>query len=427
MASGANWLVLDEPTNHLDLPAIEQLETRARRLRRHAAARHPRPAAARRRRARPHDRPRRGDVDRLAAAFAAPRRRRICSADDGAAVSSADGTAAQFGPAAGPDRRVSVGLRGAAASARQCWSCSTVLMASLALVWVATYAVARPAGCRRRSPSSTRSPRRRASATFARTRRFALFRRSQLLMSLLLPFALQWSLGGFENASAVCLWGFTSPLGALLFVGARQAVPWFAAFAGARRGLGRDRLHARRRRRPTSPSGVVITFFALNILGVAATAYRAAAVLRARARARAGRVRAPAAQRAARARGERGSRRTTGSSPTTTPTSRCCSPTSSASPRSRSGCPPPSVVALLDRVFARWDALAAEHGVEKIKTIGDAYMVAGGIPLPRADHAEAIAELALAMGPRVGLRARRDRACRSRSGSGSTSAPSSPA
>jgi guanylate cyclase len=57
------------------------------------------------------------------------------------------------------------------------------------------------------------------------------------------------------------------------------------------------------------------------------------------------------------------------------------------------------LVALLDRVFARWDQLAADHGVEKIKTIGDAYMVAGGIPLPREDHTEAIAEMALAMGP----------------------------
>ena len=57
-------------------------------------------------------------------------------------------------------------------------------------------------------------------------------------------------------------------------------------------------------------------------------------------------------------------------------------------------------------MFACWDALAAEHGLEKIKTIGDAYMVAGGIPLPRDDHAEAIAEMALAMGPRDGARAR---------------------
>jgi class 3 adenylate cyclase len=61
--------------------------------------------------------------------------------------------------------------------------------------------------------------------------------------------------------------------------------------------------------------------------------------------------------------------------------------------------PPPQVVGLLDRVFARWDTLALSHGVEKIKTIGDAYMVAAGIPLPRDDHVEVIAEMALAMRP----------------------------
>ena len=41
-------------------------------------------------------------------------------------------------------------------------------------------------------------------------------------------------------------------------------------------------------------------------------------------------------------------------------------------------------VSLLDHLFARWDAVAADHGVEKIKTIGDAYMVASGIPLAHA-------------------------------------------
>jgi adenylate cyclase len=61
------------------------------------------------------------------------------------------------------------------------------------------------------------------------------------------------------------------------------------------------------------------------------------------------------------------------------------------------GLAPADVVVLLDRVFARWDGLAARHGVEKIKTIGDAYMVAGGIPSPREDHAEAIANMALEM------------------------------
>ena len=85
------------------------------------------------------------------------------------------------------------------------------------------------------------------------------------------------------------------------------------------------------------------------------------------------------------------------------------------------------LVALLDRVFARWDALAAEHGLEKIKTIGDAYMVAGGIPLPRDDHAEAIAEMALGDGRRGRSAARPRPGCRSRCGSASTPARSSPA
>jgi len=49
------------------------------------------------------------------------------------------------------------------------------------------------------------------------------------------------------------------------------------------------------------------------------------------------------------------------------------------------GLAPDEVVRLLDRVFARWDALAAHHRLEKIKTIGDEYMVAGGIPLTRED------------------------------------------
>jgi class 3 adenylate cyclase len=58
---------------------------------------------------------------------------------------------------------------------------------------------------------------------------------------------------------------------------------------------------------------------------------------------------------------------------------------------------PEQVVQLLNEIFSAFDLLAAKHGLEKIKTIGDAYMVAGGISLPRPDHAEASAELALEM------------------------------
>jgi adenylate cyclase len=58
---------------------------------------------------------------------------------------------------------------------------------------------------------------------------------------------------------------------------------------------------------------------------------------------------------------------------------------------------PEHVVAFLDRTFAAFDSLVEKYGVEKIKTIGDAYMVASGVPAPRADHAAAMADLALDM------------------------------
>jgi class 3 adenylate cyclase len=59
--------------------------------------------------------------------------------------------------------------------------------------------------------------------------------------------------------------------------------------------------------------------------------------------------------------------------------------------------PPPRVVRLLDEVFTAFDDLAARHGLEKIKTIGDAYMAVAGLPTPRPDHAPAAARMALAM------------------------------
>ena len=61
------------------------------------------------------------------------------------------------------------------------------------------------------------------------------------------------------------------------------------------------------------------------------------------------------------------------------------------------GMQPQQVVGMLDDVFSRFDGLVMRYGLEKIKTVGDAYMVAAGIPLPRADHAEAIARLACEM------------------------------
>ncbi len=59
--------------------------------------------------------------------------------------------------------------------------------------------------------------------------------------------------------------------------------------------------------------------------------------------------------------------------------------------------PPTQLVDLLNQIFSKFDQLSEKHGLEKIKTIGDAYMVVGGLPTLRPDHAEAIAEMALDM------------------------------
>ena len=58
---------------------------------------------------------------------------------------------------------------------------------------------------------------------------------------------------------------------------------------------------------------------------------------------------------------------------------------------------PSDLVALLNDLFTRFDKRAESLGLEKIKTIGDAYMAAGGVPVPRADHADIVADMALGM------------------------------
>jgi len=65
---------------------------------------------------------------------------------------------------------------------------------------------------------------------FWRSKRFVFFRFSQLLLILLLPFGLMWSLGGFANGSAVMVWAIFTPVAALFFSDIGEAIGWLAAF-----------------------------------------------------------------------------------------------------------------------------------------------------------------------------------------------------
>ena len=275
---------------------------------------------------------------------------------------------------------------------------SSVMIACLASVWVVTFA-ALGLWVSAAIPFVYQVASALGLVAFARTRRYMWFRRSQLWLCLALPFVLQWSLGGFRNSSAVCLWAFTSPLGALLFVGTRQAIPWLVAFAGlvVVSGAIDPALAAAA---PQIPGGVVVTFFVLNVVGVTTTAYVLLQYfVRARDREQAKSERlllnvlpSPVAARLKHAEGIIAD----GFADVTVLFADIVGFTPLSERLAAA-----DLVAVLDRVFAAWDELAAHYGVEKIKTIGDAYMVAGGIPLPREDHVEAIAEMALAMGPEI--------------------------
>ena len=287
---------------------------------------------------------------------------------------------------------------------------SASLMASLSVIWVVTYAAlglwtsaAIPLVYQVASVASI--------VMFAHTHRYILFRGASLDEPAV-PVHSPVELGRLQDLLGRGALGITSPLGALLFVGARQSIPWFAAFPGLVGSPPRS-THCSNGA-PDVPHSIVVTFFALNIMGVATTAY---ALLQYFVRARERALSELGREHRALEREQDKSERLLLNVLPEPVAARLKEregiiadefPAVTVLFADLVGFTPLSerllateLVSFLDRVFARWDALAVEYGAEKVKTIGDAYMVAAGIPLPRDDHAEAIAGMALAMGPEV--------------------------
>jgi len=271
---------------------------------------------------------------------------------------------------------------------------AAVIVTALAVIWVGTYlALGLPVSAA--IPFTYQVASVVSLVAFARTRDYRLFRFGQIVLMTLLPFLLQWSLGGYVASSAVSLWALVAALGALFFYSARQAVPWFVAFVGLTivSGLADPRLAAS----PASiPANVQVAFFVLNILGVALTAYLLLQYfVRTRDAALAQSddlllnvLPRSIAQRLKRDPGVIAER----FDEVTVLFADVEDFTLFAEQTS-----PERVVGVLDEIFSTFDRLTQERGLEKIKTIGDAYMVAGGLPEPRSDHALAVAELALEM------------------------------
>ena len=283
---------------------------------------------------------------------------------------------------------------------------SSLLMTLLSCIWVATYA-ALGLWVSALIPFVYQVASLAGLVFLARTKRYGLYRANQVTMMLLLPFLLQWSLGGFVPSGAVALWAFTAPLGALVFYGPRGAIPWFCGFlalvplSAAIDGLLPE---------PGNeiPSWLVLTFFTLNILGPSLTTF---ALLEhfVRSRDRAHQLLAAEQERSEtlllsifpRAIAERLKRSKDVIAERCETVSVLFADIAGFTPAAER-LPAEEVVVLLNDIFSAFDELVADCGLEKIKTIGDGYLVAAGIPTPRADHAEAAARLALAMRQKLG-------------------------
>ena len=241
-----------------------------------------------------------------------------------------------------------------------------------------------------------------AIAVFSRTRNFPWLLRVGQVAILFAPTLSMIPLGGFLGAGGVGLWGILAPLGALVFDRVGSAVRWYVAFAIVFLGSGL----AGELVGPVSPRvprWFTTTMLGLNITVGGAIVFTLLAVFASERR---------AALTALRVEQEKAEGLLLNILPSSiaerlkAQTRPIADHFGSASilfadvvdftpwsERLR----PEEVVGHLDLLFSHFDGLAEDYGLEKIKTIGDAYMVAAGVPNPRPDHARALALLGLDM------------------------------
>ncbi len=238
-------------------------------------------------------------------------------------------------------------------------------------------------------------------AAFAATKRYHVFRATQLVLTLALPFLLQFVLGGFVGASAVILWALLAPFGALVMQGRKYAVRYMVAY-GVLLVVSLPLSPMMKIENNLTPR-IVGLFFLMNLLAVSIVAFIVLNYFV----------------------GQRD--RIQGDLEDEQEKSEALLlnilPAEVASDLKEAGkteaqyfesasvlfadivgftqfaeqATPDELVAMLNEVFSEFDIISTRHGVEKIRTIGDAYMAVSGVPVERSDHAEAIGRAALDM------------------------------
>ena len=250
-------------------------------------------------------------------------------------------------------------------------------------------------------------------ALYLKTLNFDLFRQTQLGLFLFMPFVAQWSMGNFITASGLSLWALLAPIGAVLFIGAKEALAWFFAYSFLTALSGGFDYYLADTIFPAPvkiPTSTTVFFFALNFTAVSTIVFvllRYSALEKQRAQAR-----LEEAHHLLQLEQERSERLLLNILPGPIAERLKNSSQTIADgfadvsvmfvdivnfTRIAEGLSPQQVFSMLNRVFSSFDELAEKYGLEKIKTIGDAYMVAGGLNDQREDFTEALVDLALEM------------------------------
>ena len=238
-------------------------------------------------------------------------------------------------------------------------------------------------------------------ALFRGTHRYRLFRFNQLALSLFLPFLLMISLGGYRESGAMVIWSLVAPMGAMLFTGRREAIGWFVGFIAVVT-LGAA-LEPILRDGNNLPVWAIFVLYVMNIgtpftlaiilLRHFLTQKDVAMVMLHQEQVKSNRLLlnvlpkeiVPILK----------EHDTTVADHFESVSVLFADVVGFTSLSARF--PPREMVDLLNEVFSFFDTLADKYGLEKIRTIGDNYMIASGVPVPRADHAHALAGMALEM------------------------------
>ena len=229
---------------------------------------------------------------------------------------------------------------------------------------------------------------------FARTHNFELLLRIQLLDITLAPTLSMWPTGGFLASGAVGIWGILGPLGALVFSSVRSSVRWFILFAVAF--LGAGVLGELSGGISTLPQWFSTTMLALNVVVGGAVVFTLLAVFAQQRKDAQDRAETLLLNILPRSIAEKLKAEPQTIADAFASASVLFADVVDFTPMAER-VSPARVVEMLDQLFGHFDALVERYSLEKIKTIGDCYMVAAGIPSPRLDHAQSLALVALDM------------------------------